>query len=194
MKRFVPSLVLASVFVTLLTGCAGYQLGEVKPSIYSGVNNLHVHLFENKTLEPRLASLVTNAVLKEVQADGTYKVSSRANCDAVLVGTIRKIQKTQLRSVRTDTLRSEELRIYLYVDWRLEDPNTGEDLNKRVIAGEGPKDKNRGDDVYRVANQQVVGETIQFVDRSFQVGERNAYSVAAQDAATKLVSALANGW
>jgi hypothetical protein len=32
------------------------------------------------------------------------------------------------------------------------------------------------------------------VDPSFQVGERNALAVVAEDAADKLVSYLANGW
>jgi hypothetical protein len=40
----------------------------------------------------------------------------------------------------------------------------------------------------------VIGETIQFVDASYQVGERNAFSVVAEDAADKIVSQLANGW
>lgn len=197
------SLALTGLF---LSGCAGYQLGEVKPGTYMGIEKIHVPPFKNLTLEPRLSSLVTNAVLTELQADGTYQVATRENCDAVLVGTIREIRKRQLRAVRTDTLRSRELSLYLYVDFHLEDPTTGQRIGKRgddengdggddEIAEEEPVDGKAGEDVVYGARQGlVIGETIQFVDASYQVGERSALSVVSEDVADKLVSQLANGW
>lgn len=197
------SLALTGLF---LSGCAGYQLGEVKPGTYMGIEKIHVPPFKNLTLEPRLSSLVTNAVLTELQADGTYQVATRESCDAVLVGTIREIRKRQLRAVRTDTLRSRELSLYLYVDFHLEDPKTGQRIGKRgddengdggddEVAEEEPVDGKAGEDVVYGARQGlVIGETIQFVDASYQVGERSAFSVVSEDVADKLVSQLANGW
>jgi len=198
------SLALTGLF---LSGCAGYQLGEVKPGTYMGIEKIHVPPFKNLTLEPRLSSLVTNAVLTELQADGTYQVATRESCDAVLVGTIREIRKRQLRAVRTDTLRSRELSLYLYVDFHLEDPTTGQRIGKRgddengdggddeVAEEEEPVDGKAGEDVVYGARQGlVIGETIQFVDASYQVGERSALSVVSEDVADKLVSQLANGW
>ena len=179
-----------------LTGCAGYQLGEVKPSSYQGINKLHVPPFKNETLEPRLSSLVTNAVLKELQADGTYELASKSNADAVLVGEIREIQKRQLRAVRTDTLRSQELRLFLYIDFHLEDPNTGQRILSTVpkMKGSAKIGKAGSDDVIEARQGRVIGDTIQFVDQSYQVGERSALAVAAEDLADKLVSQLSNGW
>lgn len=178
------------------SGCSGYQLGEVKPSSYAGIERIHVPTFRNDTLEPRLSSLVTNAVLKELQVDGTYTVSNRQTSDAVLVGTIYEVDKRQLRSVRTDTLQSQELRLYLYVDFHLEDPNTGQKIESTAPAGAafGKTKEVEGDEVIKARQGRVYGETIQFVDRSFQVGERNALAVAAEDLAEKLVSQLSNGW
>jgi hypothetical protein len=196
-------LALAGLF---LSGCAGYQLGEVKPGTYKGIEKIHVPPFKNLTLEPRLSSLVTNAVLIELQGDGTYQVATRENCDAVLVGTIREIRKRQLRAVRTDTLRSRELSLYLYVDFHLEDPTTGRRIGIRgddengdgsddEVVIEEPVDSKSGEEVVYGARQGlVIGETIQFVDASYQVGERNAFSVVSEDVADKLVSQLANGW
>lgn len=186
----------------LFSGCAGYQLGEVKPSIYENIDSLHIPPFKNLTLEPRLSSLVTNAVITELQADGTYKVATKESCDAVLVGTIREIKKRQLRAVRTDTLRSQELSLFLYVEFHLEDPQTGARIdgnldarNLRLLGQKGTADKDtEGSELVGARQGLVVGETIQFVDRSYQVGERNALAVAAEDAADKLVSQLANGW
>lgn len=185
---------LATLF---FSGCAGYQLGEVKPGVYRDVNKLHVPPFKNLTLEPRLSSLVTNAVLAEIQADGTYEVANRANCDAVLVGQIRRVDKYQLRAVRNDTLRSRELSLYLIVDFHLENPQTGAHIGPWAASGsiEVPTDdKMTRAEVIGAQQGQVIGETIQFVDPSFQVGERNALSFVAEDLADKLVSQLANGW
>ncbi|MCB1203434.1 MAG: hypothetical protein KDN18_04180 [Verrucomicrobiae bacterium] len=201
---FLPLALFAGLF---LSGCAGYRLGEVKPGTYMGIEKIHVPPFRNLTLEPRLSSLVTNAVLAGLQSDGTFKVATRNNCDAVLVGTIREIRKRQLRAVRTDTLRSRELSLFIYVEFHLEDPVTGARIGKRGYdedgdgsddesdnVSEGPDGKSDDSFVYGARQGLVVGETIQFVDASYQVGERNAFSVAAQDAADKIVSQLANGW
>lgn len=197
MNRPFFTLLLTCFTLVGLTGCAGYQLGDVKPSSYAGINNLHVPIFKNLTLEPRLSSLVTNAVLKELHVDGTYKITNRSNADAVLVGKIRDISKSQLRSQRFDTLSSQELRLRLYVEFHLEDPITGKVI-RNTSAGEAAeygKDKTTNPEEVVLASQAyVVGETIQYVDPSFQVAERSAFSVAAQDAAEKLVSRLANGF
>jgi len=180
----------------LFSGCAGYQVGSVKPSVYAGIDKIHVPPFKNLTLEPRLSSLVTNAVLIKLQGDGTYKVSTKASADAVLVGTIKNIEKRQLRAVRTDTLRSQELSLYIYVEFHLEHPVTGARIDGRVAGMGGTSDDKATSGEEKVGARQgiVIGETIQFVDPSYQVGERNAFSMAAEDAADKIVSYLANGW
>jgi len=198
MKSPILLVIAAGLTAQLFTGCAGYQLGEVKPGVYKDIEKLHVPPFKNLTLEPRFSSLLTNAILAELQSDGTYEVSSRANADAVLVGEIRQIEKRQLRAVRTDTLRSRELNLYLIVDFHLEDPQTGARIGDRVARGdiEVPADDKVGteEEIIGARQGRVVGETIQFVDPSFQVGERNALSFVAEDLADKLVSQLANGW
>lgn len=191
-----PTLFLIAGIALAWGGCNGYRLGDVKPSSYAGIDRIHIPVFRNETLHPRLSSLVTNAVLKEIQADGTYTVSNRANSDAVLVGTIHNVDQYQLRAVRTDTLQSQELLLYLFVDFHLEDPNTGEKISSTAPRGApfGKTKEVEDDEVVMGFQGRVYGETIQFVDRSFQVGERNALSMAAEDLAEKLVSQLSNGW
>lgn len=195
MNRFFSVFAFSALIALFTTGCQ-YELGDVKPSSYAGVNNLHVPIFKNQTLEPRLSSLVTNAVLKEIQVDGTYKVTSKAKCDAVLVGRIHEIRKRQLRSVRNDTLESQELKLFLYIDFYLADPNSGRRIESTAVEGShfGKSMEIEGEKVIEARQGRVIGETIQFVDRSYQVGERNALSFAAQDLARKLVSQLSNGW
>ncbi|MDA7920879.1 LPS assembly lipoprotein LptE [Verrucomicrobiales bacterium] len=180
-----------------LTGCAGYQVGNQKPSIYSGISNIHVPSFKNRTLEPRLSSLVTNAVLKEIQADGTYQVTNRENCDVVLVGTIDDFNKSQLRAFRDNTLNSRELQIRLVCDFYLADPNTGKKITSFDVdqeEGMVELDSERDNEIGSILRGRVTGETIQVVDDSFQVGERGALAVAAIDLAEQLVSQLSDGW
>lgn len=189
---------LSSALLLAMSGCAGYRVGDVKPSAYQGIDNLHVPIFKNLTLEPRLSSLVTNAVLKELHVDGTYKITNRSSADAVLVGQITEIRKGQLRSQRFDTLRSQELRVVLYVDFYLEDPVTGKRIRNTAIRRAVPIDKeataDRNNGAILARQGRVVGQTIQIVDNSFQIAEREALSVAAQDLAGKLVSQVTNGF
>ena len=183
------------LFLALLfPGCAGYQLGAVKPSAYEKVDRVFVPPFKNNTLEPRISNLVTNAVLKQMQVDGTYKVSTRSKCDAILEGTIERIHKYQLRGLRTDTIRSQELGLYLYIKWRLVDPDTGQEIARHCDSYKEPETVIYGDESVTVSPGTVVGDTIQFVDASFQVGERNALAVAAEDAAKKLIDQMSEGW
>jgi len=195
MNRLFSALALSLLFGLFTSGCQ-YELGDVKPSYYAGINNIHVPIFKNHTLEPRLSSLVTNAVLKEIQADSTYTVTKRSSCDAVLVGNIREVKKRQLRSDPNDTLESQELILFLYIDFHLEDPNTGRRIESTAVEGDfyGKSKQIEGEELIKAGQGRVIGETIQFVDPSYQVGERNALSLAAQDLATKLVSQLANCW
>ncbi|MDF1811412.1 MAG: LptE family protein [Verrucomicrobiales bacterium] len=192
MKKLISLAFATFMLLVCFAGCAGYQLGAVKPSAFAEIDNIFVPPFKNKTLEPRISSLVTNAVLKQIQMDGTYKVSRERNADAILRGTIEEINKTQLRGVRTDTLRSQELGLFLHVTWYLEDPATGE----RILARNdcGCEEVKFGSEVIQSAMGSVVGDTIQSVDASYQVGERNAIAVAAEDAAKKLVDQISEGW
>ncbi len=194
-KLVAPALALVAIAL-VMAGCAGYQLGAVKPSSLAGVDRLFIPPFKNDTLEPRVSSLVTNAVIKQIQLDGTYRVTGRNEADAILRGRIQRIRKFQLRSFRDDTLRSQELGLYLYIDWFLEDPRTGERITVKLDEefADGEKEVRYGDEVFRPQMGVVVGDTIQFVDPSFQVGERNAIAVAAEDAAKKLVYQLSQGW
>ena len=195
MKNFISLALPVIALPFFLGGCAGYQLGAVKPSSLSGVDRLFIPPFKNDTLEPRISSLVTNAVIKQIQLDGTYQVSRKFEADAILRGRIDRIRKYQLRSVRQNTLKSQELGLYLYIDWFLEDPQTGQRITTKLAHDEiEPKEVRYGDEVFRISPGAVIGDTIQFVDQSYQVGERNAIAVAAEDAAKKLVSQLSNGW
>lgn len=184
---------LASTATFMMAGCSGYQLGSVKPSVYQGIHRIHIPTFENETLEPRVSVVTTNAVIKQLQLDGTYTISSKETADAVLKATITDIERKQLRSAVTDTLRTTEMKFFMVISWSLVDPKTGEKL--AYSEGEDLNDTNI-DDTSNLRNRpgRVVGQTILFRDPNFQLSERNAVPLAAEDAAKQLVSQIAHGW
>jgi len=160
------------VALASLVGCAGYQLGSVKPAEFESIRSIAVPTFKNDTLEPRISTLVTGAVIKELQNDGTYKIGTLDGSDAILRGTIKDIERSQLRSVRFNTLRSRELRVRMELEYELEEAGTG------IILGNG----------------KVFGDTNLFLDANFQLSERQAFSNISDRLAADLVSRIAEGW
>ena len=78
----------------LLTGCLGYHVGPVKPSVLRDVHGIAVPTFENKTLLPRVEVLITDSVIKQLQQDGTYRIANENNADAILKAEISEISRT----------------------------------------------------------------------------------------------------
>jgi len=196
MNRVTRRFALLSLGATMASfaGCAGYQIGDIKPSVYAEVDSLFVPTFENDTLEPRISALVTNSVIKGLQTDGTYAIAKdAASSDAILKGVIKRIDRQQLRAARTDTLRTTELSVTMVVEWSLEDPVTGakleysqqRDLNDANIDA---------DTNLRNRPGRVTGRTIQFIDGNFQLSERNAIPAAAENAAQQIIIQLSEGW
>ncbi|MFK5921661.1 MAG: LPS assembly lipoprotein LptE [Verrucomicrobiota bacterium] len=174
-------------------GCAGYKLGSVKPSIYNSIDKIYVPTFENATLEPRIAVLTTNAVIKSLQADGTYQITDQSNSDAVLRGKITRIERRQLRATRRDTLRTREMLIFMIVEWSLHDPVTGNKLDYRENRSIDEANRDSSTSL-RIRPGRVIGQTQIFLDENFQLTERNALPLAAQDAAKVLTGQLTEGW
>ncbi len=189
----VPISLLSLLPALLLSGCGGYKLGSIKPTAYQHIETIYVPTFHNDTLEPRLGVLVTNAVISQLQQDGTYRIVAEDQADATLLGRIRQIRRFQQRSTQTQVLQSRELVEILEVTFRLEDPLTG-----RVIQELNPFgiDINDRDSVsgQRAQAGRVAGQTSVFLDENFELSERQALSLAAQDAAEQIVAQITEGW
>jgi Lipopolysaccharide-assembly len=155
----------------LLSACAGYQLGGTKPAHLANVRKIYVPTFTNDTLEPRLAVLTTNAVIKQIQASGDYEITTKDNADATLVAQVAQVDRSQFRAVRTNTLRTSQLLTRLRVDFKLEDTN-GSKLHQG----------------------RAFGESYIVLDPNFQTSERQSLSEAAERAALSVVNQIASGW
>jgi hypothetical protein len=153
-------------------GCAGYQLGSVQPEAFRHIHTVAVPTFRNETLEPRFAVIATNAVIEEMQRDGTYQVESASAADGRLEGTIKQIKRRQVRSTRQDTLASLEMEFSVEVEYVFRD------MRSYGILAEG----------------EVEASSHQFLDPNFQLSEREALPIAAERLATELVSRISEGW
>lgn len=156
----------------LLSNCAGYKIGPHKAAHLERIHSLAVPTFENDTLEPRLSVLMTNALIKQLQVDGSYQVASKAKADAEIVCRVRRIQRSQSRSVRTNVLRTSELSIGLYIDYRVKESGTGTLLHSGRV----------------YASSNIV------LDPNWQLSEHQAMEEISQRAASQIVSEIAEGW
>ena len=169
MKRW--HLLLLPVLSLVLSNCAGYQLGSSKPSHLQAVTKLYVPTFGNKTLEPRLAVMVTDAVIKQIQLSGAYQIVTEDQADATLEADISDLDRSQWRSVRSNTLRTSALLVRLKTEYKIVD-TSGSRLHKG----------------------RVTGESYVVLDSNFQTSERQAFSEAAERMAVSLADEISNGW
>jgi len=156
----------------LLTGCLGYHVGPVKPSVLRDIRAIAVPTFENKTLLPRIEVLITDSVIKQLQQDGTYRVANENNADAILKAEITDISRTPARSVRGNVLATTEFNLAMHVKYKLETPSG----------------------TVLMPSAEVVGTTSFFVGTDVTTDERQALPLAAEELATHLVTQLSEGW
>ena len=156
-----------------LGGCAGYHIGPVQPYYLRAVHSIAVPTFDNKTLLPRIAVLVTDSVIKQFQQDGTYRIAGDDQADAILKGEITRISRAPARSVRGNVLATTEFNLALRVRYSVVERGSG-----KVLAS--PK--------------EVIGTTSFFVGPDITSDERQALPLAAEGLATRLVSQLSEGW
>ena len=115
--------------------------------------------------------LVTDTVIKQLQQDGTFRIASDGNADAILKGEITRIDRAPARSLRGNVLATSEFSLAMRVRYTL----VGRD-GKSLTSGE------------------AFGTTSFFVGTDVTTDERQALPLATEDLATRLVSQLSEGW
>jgi hypothetical protein len=169
----------------LFGGCAGYHLGPVKPSKMRDVHTLAVPAFKNMTLEPRVEVMLANTVIKQIQQDGTYKIASEHDSDAVVLGTIERIERTPARGVQRDFFQTSEYTLSLVLSVKVQERSTGRTLSEREV---------RGNSSFFVSSSNSLSAEVNARVANVNRDERQAIPLAAEDAAIKLTSYLSEGW
>lgn len=136
-----------------------------------GVRTVAVPVFKNETLIPRSSVLITNRVIGRFQTDGTYQIVDSSRADAIVRGTLRPLERRQLRSEKTNTLRTTEQELRLVLDYSVE-------TRSGAVITTGT----------------VEGVSSHFLDANFQRSEYQALDDAAARLSEDLVSRLSEGW
>lgn len=165
-------LLLSATFALLLTGCAGYQLGGIKPLVMEGIETVSVQTFANETLTPRVEVLAANSLTKAIQEDGTYTIVSNTEADAVIYGKITEVRRSQARAVRGNVFETREFNLYVTLQIEVMNRVTGEIL----------------------ATRTAQGATSFFFSDDLLQEERQALPLAIEQAAQSLTSSIANGF
>jgi len=123
----------------LLSSCAsdpadGWSTRSSHPENYRTVA---VPIFDNRTYERDISRSLTDAVVKEIQQNTPYRVTSAAKADTVLRGSIRQVSLRELsKSVATGL--SEEMVMQVTVDYEWVDMRTGKPIvSRQGFSGSG---------------------------------------------------------
>ena len=149
----------------------GYTLGPATPNHLRQIHAIAVPRFGNTTLVPRIEVLVTDTVIKQFQQDGTFRITSEDQADAILKADISSVARTPARSVRGNVLSTTEFNLFMTVNYKL-----------------------LGRDGKVLAPGAVSGSTSFFVGSDVSTDERQAMPLAAEELARHLVSQLSEGW
>ncbi|HET9377689.1 MAG TPA: hypothetical protein VFO40_22135 [Chthoniobacterales bacterium] len=160
------------VIVAFLSGCAGYTLGPIQPSFMKGMHKLAVPIFDNKTYEPQVQTLVTDTFIKQIQQDGTYEITGLDQADVEIRGTIFAVTRVKARSVIGNVLASSQFNLQVQIRVQAINAHTGAVMGQR----------------------DVTGQTTFFVGNDLPTQERQAIPLAAEDAAVQAASFLSEGW
>jgi len=158
----------------LMTGCAGYQLGNIPYAELKDVEIIYVPIVQNQTYEPGIQTSVTNAILRRFDQDGTYQTGRLDEADATLEVTLTDFKRNALRRARANSLVTEEYDLILEATATFTNLRTGQKLFE---------------------NETVVGDTSIYVNENrLQENERQAIPLASEALAYEIVRRITEGW
>jgi len=141
---------------------------------FEDIRILYVPTAVNETDETAVPGPVTNAILQEIDRDGTFRHARKDEADAILEVTVKKIERTPIQQSTEQYLTTVQYQLTVALDYRLYSMK-----DKKEVIGK----------------TMVSGYTTFFVQGDQTESQRQALPLAAQNAAQNLVTALANrGW
>jgi len=151
-------------------GCAGYHLGSTD-GISSGYRTITVAPFKNRTLEPRLNDDCTFALRKEIQRDGTLRLTTDSSANLEVSGEIIRYERFEISFLSTDTTTARDYRI---------------NLTAHVVA----RDRRSGK---TVLDREVTGHSLMRVGSDLPSAERQTIPLVATDLARQVTALLVDG-
>ena len=170
MKCLLPALLSLA-----LCSCANYQMGSTpKGPGMTDIKVIYLPTVQNETDETDIPSIVSNAILQEIDRDGTFRHGRKDASDAILEVTVKKIERVPIRQSTEQFLTTLQYQLVLIVEYRLYNMKEKKDA---------------------ISKTTVTGTTTFFVGGDQTESQRQAFPLAAVSVAQTLVANLANrGW
>lgn len=168
--------------IMLLAACAGYRVGNQKPAALENIASLAVSPLENHSYEPNLSIKLANFIAQRIQSDGTFTLESQNRADATIEGTIEAVERLPVSSGTMnrgrDTLLTSEYLLSVRIAYTVKQKVTGKSLKQGKVTGTTsffiPSGDLRSADIPNYSRQ--------------------ALPIALDQAASKIVSAISEGW
>ena len=164
----------------IFSSCAGYHVGPVKPTRMAKVSAIAVPNFKNDTLLPRVEVLLANALIKQFQQDGTYKIVRENDADAIVQGHLEQVIHSPARSVRGNLLLTREYLLTLRCRYEVTDRHTGALICRETASGQ--------------TTFFATGSGNDAITSDITQDQRQAFPLAAEQLAKDIVSHLSEGW
>jgi hypothetical protein len=117
-----------------LAGCGGYRLGPTNPELTQG-KTIQVQFFENRTIEPRLPEALSQALRKQLQQDGSYRLGTQNDADVIVRGVIVDYERRPLSYQPTDVVTAKDYEIRLICQMTAVERSSGRVLIDRRVRG-----------------------------------------------------------
>ncbi len=166
MRLLAPLLLLPLLY----SGCAGYRLGSMLPR---DIRSVHVPIPRNLTEEPRLETELSNAVLAQLQRDGSLAITDGTTADATLHIEVTRLTLEPLSRDADNRARPNEYRILLDAQVEL--------IRKR-------------DGAALVRSGTLQGRSTFEFAGDLSSARRAALPAASEDLARHIVSAVTEAW
>lgn len=88
--------------LTMSLSACGYHFTGKRGTLTPGVKTIAVPFFTNKTFEPRIENLFTDALIEEFLKRGKVDFSKGEDSDATIIGTIKSFKETPVSFDRND--------------------------------------------------------------------------------------------
>jgi hypothetical protein len=154
----------------IVSGCAGYRLGPTNGTA-AGSQSVQVDLFPSEVLVPRASEAVNFALRRQLQQEGTYRLSTDGSADIVVTGTLVHLERFPYSFKTTDTRTPRD-----YI----------EKLTAHVKAVERASGK-------VLLDRPVTGETVLHIGANQTDSEREALPLLAENLARNITSLLVDG-
>ena len=159
----------------VLCSCANYKMGSTpKGAGFEDIRILYVPTAVNETDETAVPGPVTNAILQEIDRDGTFRHARKDEADAILEVTVKEIKRSPIQQSVEQYLTTLQYQLTITLEYRVYSMK-----DKKEVIGK----------------TMVSGYTTFFVQGDQTESQRQALPLAAQSASQNLVTSLASrGW